>query len=1650
VISGAATICEGATTPLQVTITGGTSPYSITVNNGVGTINNYVSGTNIPVTPAATSTYLLTAVSDANGCVSSSLSGSAVVTVNFCNSSPVANDDNGGSLTEDGSNGTVSVLSNDTDPDGNPSAPTNGVGQFSVDLDPVTAGIQISFTNPAGTWTYDPVTGIVTFDPADNYYGTATMTYELCDPNAACDQAVVTFIVTPVNDPPVISDNTGTTPEDTPVTVCTSFTDVDGTGPYTVTLSCVDDGAATYVINADEVCVTYTPDLNFNGKDTVCIHLCDAGGACSDAEVVITVTPVNDPPVIDNEYISVAVNGTGSGDLTDAGDSDIDGNLVVNTTPVIGPSNGSILINADGTYTYTPDPGYTVSDQIVVEICDDGTPLPAICVNDTIFITVLPTNPPVAANDNASTSEDTSVTFNVTGNDTDSDGTINTGTVDLDPGTAGIQTSYTNTYGTWTVDASGNVTFNPAADFNGTATVIYTVNDNDGATSNTATITVIVSPVNDPPVVDNEILNTPEDTPVSGDLTDAGDYDVDGNLIVNTTPLSGPDNGTIIINADGTFTYTPSLNFNGNDTIVVEICDDGTPLPALCTNDTIFITITPVNDPPVAADTTISTPEDTPVTVCVPFTDVDGSAPYTATLSCNDDGSASYVINAGEICITYTPDGDYNGNDTVCVHLCDAGGACTDFEMVITVTPVNDPPVTANETETVSEDSPLTGTILTPADIDPDGDNLTVITTPVAGPDNGSISMNSDGTYIYIPDPDYYGTDMLVFQICDDGTPVLCAFDTLFITVIPVNDAPVAVNDVAGTDPGVPVDVNVGINDSDEDGPTLTWTIITPPDSGIATINGSIITYTPNPGVGTSGQVIDTLWYEVCDNGTPNLCDTAMVVIYIPNTPLPPVVTNEHVTGLEDTPLVIDVTGNDYDPNGDPLTITPGSGTTPNGSWLVDVNGDIVYTPNPDFNGNDTLIVEVCDPTPNCVNDTIFIVIDPVNDAPIVTNDTATTLVNTPVSGSLIGAGETDPDGTMLLADVNPVSGPDNGTIVINTDGTYTYTPDNGFTGQDTVVVEICDNGIPQPPICVYDTLFITINSSLPPSIPDTTVVTPQDSTITFCLDITDAEGNGPYTIGNINCADMGAVGAVVNANEVCITYVPTPGVTGTDTLCITLCDAAGSCETYEPVVIIIPPNDPPVIPDTTVVTPQDSTITFCLDITDTEGDVPYTVASINCADLGNVTAVVNGTEVCITYVPTAGVTGTDTLCITLCDAAGSCETYEPVVIIIPSNDPPVIPDTTVSTPQDSTITFCLEITDTENDLPYTISNINCEDLGAVSAVITGNEICITYVPTPGVSGIDTLCVTICDAAGSCETYNPVVIIVPDVNTPPHVNDTTVTIQQDSTVIICMDIIDAEGNSPYSATVGCEDNGTVTWIINGNQLCVTFTPNAGFTGTDSLCVIICDAAGACDSSVIVVIVIPPVSVLIANPDFRTTKTNTPVVITILDNDVAPNSTFDLSSISVTQYPLHGSVIINSNGTATYTPDAYYTGTDIFIYNVCNNDFNPACDTAKVTIVIEPNDLTIPTGFSPDKDGVNETFVITGIEKFPNAILQIYNRWGNLVFESEIPYRNDWDGTSNVRGVAFGSDLPEATYFYLLETGTEEKPYSGYVILKRNQ
>jgi hypothetical protein len=94
---------------------------------------------------------------------------------------------------------------------GNPSAPTNGAGQFTVDLNTTSGGVQTTNTTPQGVWTYNPTTGEVTFDPANDFNGTATLIYELCDPTSLCDTAVITFEVNAINDAPVANDDNATT-----------------------------------------------------------------------------------------------------------------------------------------------------------------------------------------------------------------------------------------------------------------------------------------------------------------------------------------------------------------------------------------------------------------------------------------------------------------------------------------------------------------------------------------------------------------------------------------------------------------------------------------------------------------------------------------------------------------------------------------------------------------------------------------------------------------------------------------------------------------------------------------------------------------------------------------------------------------------------------------------------------------------------------------------------------------------------------------------------------------------------------------------------------------------------------------------------------------------------------------------------------------------------------------------------------------------------------------------------------------------------------------------------------------------------------------------------------------------------------------------
>ena len=399
-----------------------------------------------------------------------------------------------------------------------------------------------------------------------------------------------------------------------------------------------------------------------------------------------------------------------------------------------------------------------------------------------------------------------------------------------------------------------------------------------------ATVTITVADVNDPPVAVDDTDSTPEDTPVTTDVL-ANDFDTDGTLdTASLAIITPPANGTVTVNADGTVTYTPNANWFGTDTYTYEICDDD----GACDQATVTITVADVNDPPVAVDDTDSTPEDTPVTtdVLTNDSDVDGTLDTASLTIITPPANGTVTVNADGT-VTYTPNAGWFGTDSYVYEICDDDGACDQATVTITVADVNDPPVAVDDTDSTPEDTPVTTDVLA-NDFDTDGTLDTASLAIITPPSNGTVTVNADGTVTYTPNANWFGTDTYTYEICDDDGA--CDQATVTITVADVNDPPVAVDDTDSTPEDTPVTTDVLANDSDVDGTldTASLVIITPPANGTVTVNADgTVTYTPNAGwFGTDSYV-----YEICDDD--GACDQATVTITVADVNDPPVAVDD-------------------------------------------------------------------------------------------------------------------------------------------------------------------------------------------------------------------------------------------------------------------------------------------------------------------------------------------------------------------------------------------------------------------------------------------------------------------------------------------------------------------------------------------------------------------------------------------------------------------------------------------------------------------------------------------------------------------------------------------------------------------------------------
>ncbi|MDO9368144.1 MAG: tandem-95 repeat protein [Sphingopyxis sp.] len=561
------------------------------------------------------------------------------------------------------------------------------------------------------------------------------------------------------------------------------------------------DGTFTYaqngVYNSLKVGETRTETFNYTIRD--------ANGGTDTATATIVITGVNDAPTPVND-VAATPEDTPVTIAVLANDSDPDGDLL--SVASASAANGTVVRNADGTLTYTPNANFNGTDTITYTVSDGkgGT------TTASVTVTVAPVeDPPVnSVPGNQNVTEDDALIFAAaTGNAiriSDPEGGIQIVTLNATngsltlSGTAGL----TFTQGDGTAD--GTMTFSgtiaainaalegaryvPVADYNGPAQVTIRTTTNLQALTDFDTINITVTPVAD---IAPDTATTNEDTPVTIDVSSNDSFEnpgraitaINGNAITAGGAAITVANGRVSLNASGQLIFTPNANYNGTTSFAYSISSNGAVETA-----NVTVTVVPVNDAPVSVGTAPPQVNLDGAVVAVPtalrFSDVEGD-----TLTYSVSGLPSGLsIDASTGIISGTLDrsasqGGAGGVYSVVVTARDPSGAAATQSFSWTVT--NPAPTAANDTASTNEDTPVTITVLS-NDTDPDGDPLTVTAASAA---NGTVVRNANGTVTYSPNANFNGVDTITYTISDGQGGTATA--TVSVTVNAVNDAPVAV-----------------------------------------------------------------------------------------------------------------------------------------------------------------------------------------------------------------------------------------------------------------------------------------------------------------------------------------------------------------------------------------------------------------------------------------------------------------------------------------------------------------------------------------------------------------------------------------------------------------------------------------------------------------------------------------------------------------------------------------------------------------------------------------------------------------------------------------------------------------------------------------
>jgi len=1401
--------------------------------------------------------------------------------------------------------------------------------------------------------------GNVVFTPDANYNGPAQFTYTISDGNGGTSTAVVTLRVDPANDAPVAVADSFTLNEDVALTIepaglLGNDSDLDND---TLTILSVQDATHGTVSLDQDGNVVFTPADNYNGPASFTYTISDGNGGTSTATVNLTVDPQNDDPVAVNDIVA-AVEDTPI--LIDPAnllrnDSDIDGDVL--TVTDVGSAVGGTVSLVDGKIQFVPAPdfsgeasfSYTVSDsQGGTSTATTTVAVAAVADAPTLTVTVaeipgssqpedlFPTMPHDLSNvvlyvnnggeiikvkiddisgggrdadqyplhnfveahypgaelvavaikagnnwpgvpthkgegqlfilDNDATASslplsanyDDTYPFNTAFNGIDpvpgGNGTtfavnIDTDLTDADgsetlsivlgniPAGVTFSAGVNNGDGTWTLTPAqlNGLTMNVSAGVPDDFSFSVTSTSTEASNQDSASVSLNVGVgVNVGPDANNDVGALDEDAALTMNIL-ANDTDGDGDAVY-VGSVTQPAHGTVTINDDGTVTYTPHANYNGADSFTYTIYDG----QGGSSTASVALTVNPVNDAPVAVTDTFALNEDNALNLNPAQLltgenqdhDIDGD-PLTIT-SVQDATHGHVEIVNGQV--VFTPEANYAGQASFTYTISDGQGGTSTAVVNLTVNPVNDAPVAVNDTGTLDEDADITINVLAN---DTDTDNATLSVSSVTQPAHGTVAINDDGTVTYTPIANYNGADSFTYVVTDPSGATSTA--TVNLTVNPLNDVPVAVNDSYALDEDNAATLDVLGNDTNPDGGLLTISQLNQPAHGTVTLNtDGTVTYTP----ATNYNGADSFTYIVTDASG----DTSLATVSLTVNPQNdvPVAFNDSKTLDEDSSAIIDVLGNDVNPDDGALTVTQVNPPA-HGSVTLNTDGTVTYTPEADYNGADSFTYIVTDASGDTSLATVSLTVNPQNDAPVAVDDTFVlnedNALNLSPAQLLGNDGDVDGDTLSILS----VQDATHGTVTLDQDGNVVFTPDadyngpasftytisDGNGGTSTAVVNLTLNPQNDAPVAVNDSFTLNEDNALNLS---SAQLLGNDSDI----------DNDTLTILSVQDATHGTVTLDQDGNVV---FTPDADYNGPASFTYTISDGNGGTSTAVVNLTLNPQNDAPVAVNDSFTLNEDNALNLSsAQLLGNDSDIDndtLTILSVQDATHGTVSLDQDGNVV---FTPDADYNGPAQFTYTISDGNGGTSTAVVNLTLNPQNDAPVAVDDTFVLNEDNAAVINLKGNDTDVDDTNAQLIVDSFTQPAHGTVTLNDDGTVTYTPAADYTGADSFTYTITDPSGSTSTATVSLTVNPQNDAPVVQSSPVFFMNEDGTITISTaqflqgaSDIDSAVLNITAPTVPAEQ-GTITGPDEqGNY---TFTPAANFAGAVTLSYNVTDGAAS--------------------------------------------------------------------------------------------------------------------------------------------------------------------------------------------------------------